>query len=110
MNIYTQKPVSFNLLICSTGIMTVFYQRDSPTQGFNATFIVQSCPDHCPKNKACVEERCRCAKGFAGPMCDVEVCPNNCSFTLNGRGECNWVSNNAVYLECTVLKKSVECT
>lgn len=85
----TKQNVSF-ILEAVTGIMTVFYQRDDPRQGFNATFTVQNCQSFCPADKQCIDGQCRCPEGFVGHGCDEELCPNNCTFAEHGyHGRCN---------------------
>ena len=67
----------------------------SLTEGFNASFVVNQCPDSCTGNRYChsngTHESCVCKPGWIGAACDDVVCPANCSEGL-GRGHCDQVS------------------
>lgn len=72
-----------------SGIMTIFYRRNDPKQGFNATFNVLSCPDNCPSpQRQCVGDKCSCPSGWVGVDCESPICPNDC-FSQLGHGKCD---------------------
>lgn len=73
-----------------SGHLTVHYKQGSEGQGFNATFTVHSCLDYtCLPPHTCNEHNhCHCADGFAGPLCQFEACPNNCSASVS-QGQCD---------------------
>ena len=81
----TQFPVNVH---AHSGIMTIFYKKNDPKQGFNATYMVFSCPDRCPANRRCVAGKCVCAAGWVGTDCDVPICPSDCYSQL-GHGKCD---------------------
>ncbi|GAB6023337.1 hypothetical protein CHUAL_008138 [Chamberlinius hualienensis] len=68
-----------------SGVLTVFYQRDEINEGFNATYIVNVCPEKCGNEKICKNRECRCSHG----SCDSPRCPNNCMTGTQKRGICN---------------------
>ncbi|XP_071958650.1 multiple epidermal growth factor-like domains protein 8 [Antedon mediterranea] len=72
-----------------SGILTVLYKTrpstDSETYGFKALFQVHSCPKNCYGNRKCVNGECVCKEGFHGNMCEMKICPNQCS----RHGVCN---------------------
>lgn len=77
-----------------SGQMTVYFRRGKENGGFNAMISVLSCqlgtcssPYVCNANNSCV-----CQSGFRGLNCEIEVCPSNCSYSLN-RGSCDLVNN-----------------
>ncbi|XP_050427055.1 multiple epidermal growth factor-like domains protein 8 [Adelges cooleyi] len=71
-----------------TGVMTVYYKQSEPTEGFNATYVVFSCPENCPSNRVCIENRCACHEGSTGVFCQDLICPNNCNHD-KGHGMCD---------------------
>lgn len=72
-----------------SGIMTIFYRRNDPKQGFNATFTVLSCPDNCASpHRQCINGKCSCPPGWVGTDCESSVCPNDC-FSQLGHGKCD---------------------
>lgn len=71
--------------------MTVYYKQSEITEGFNATYVVFSCPDSCPSNRVCHNNRCVCQEGTTGVFCQDLICPNNCNYD-KGRGRCDHVS------------------
>ena len=68
---------------------------NSLTYGFNASFVVNQCPDSCTGNRYChsngTHEICVCKPGWTGTACDDIICPANCSEAL-GHGHCDQVS------------------
>ncbi|XP_067662212.1 multiple epidermal growth factor-like domains protein 8 [Haliotis asinina] len=77
-----------------TGTIVIYFEADlthpSKTIGFNASYQVIQCPDHCNGNRMCVEDKCVCIPGHGGYMCEIELCPNNCSISV-GQGFCHEV-------------------
>lgn len=71
--------------------MTVYYKQSEPTEGFNATYVVFSCPDFCPSNRICHNNRCVCQEGSTGVFCQDLICPNDCNHD-KGHGKCDHVS------------------
>ncbi|XP_022097491.1 multiple epidermal growth factor-like domains protein 8 [Acanthaster planci] len=78
--------------VAHSGTMTVVYQAnhtgstDSP--GFVASYSVNRCPDDCRGNRECILGACRCASGYWGPDCELELCPANCS-EADSQGICD---------------------
>lgn len=70
--------------------MTIHYKQGKPSEGFNATYQIYSCPDKCPENRTCVNTQCVCPPNRTGPDCQEEICPNNCHEDLN-HGTCDAV-------------------
>lgn len=77
-----------------SGQITVYFRRGVRNEGFNALISVLSCqlgsclsPYICNANQSCV-----CPFGFRGANCDIEICPMNCSFSMN-HGICDAVNN-----------------
>ena len=82
-----------------TGTLVVVFKGNtgsrSFTKGFNATFVVNQCPNSCKGNRYCFNNgshhSCICKAGWTGPGCDNMICPANCSEEL-GQGYCDQVS------------------
>lgn len=70
--------------------MTVHYKQGDPSEGFNATVAVLTCPDKCPRNRICRQNICLCPEGTTGPDCNDLLCPNNCTADLK-QGSCDKV-------------------
>lgn len=70
--------------------MTVYYKQSEITEGFNATYVVFSCPDFCPSNRVCHNNRCVCQHGSTGVSCKDLICPNDCNHNY-GHGKCDHV-------------------
>jgi len=70
--------------------MTVYYKQSELTEGFNATYVVFSCPDFCPPTRVCHHNRCVCQKGSTGVTCQDLICPNDCNHA-KGHGKCDHV-------------------
>jgi len=47
----------------------------------------------CSGHGVCIEGTCTCDAMWTGEACDVQVCPNNCSFH-HGQGECDRESHH----------------
>jgi len=71
--------------------MTIYYKQSEPTEGFNATYVVFSCPDFCPSNRVCHNNRCVCQEGSTGVFCQDLICPNDCNHGKR-HGKCDHVS------------------
>ncbi|XP_078507442.1 multiple epidermal growth factor-like domains protein 8 isoform X2 [Lissotriton helveticus] len=72
-----------------SGLLVVYYEANSTdVAGFNATYTVHRCLPGCYPNQECLNGRCVCKKGYAGPSCAIEICPGDCSIQ-QGRGACN---------------------
>lgn len=82
--------------------MTIHYKQSDVTDGFNASYVVLVCPDHCPANRTCVNGQCVCPEGWSGSHCAEPLCPNNCSAELK-RGICDKVINYFISYSCLVL-------
>ena len=89
-----------------SGIMTIFYRRSDPTQGFNATFTVLSCPGKCPANRICTDGRCSCPSGRVGVDCSVRICPNDCFSQLN-HGKCDATAGRCL---CGAAYAGIDCS
>ncbi|XP_034236737.1 multiple epidermal growth factor-like domains protein 8 [Thrips palmi] len=72
----------------TTGIMTIHYKQLDLNDGFNASYVIFVCPDHCPANRTCLNGHCVCPEGWSGPHCAEPLCPNNCSAELK-QGICD---------------------
>uniref|UniRef100_H3A6Q1 Multiple EGF like domains 8 n=1 Tax=Latimeria chalumnae TaxID=7897 RepID=H3A6Q1_LATCH len=75
-----------------SGLLVVYYEANvsdsGALQGFNATYTVSGCSSGCGANQECVDGQCVCRSRYAGPGCETEICPNNCS-AQSGSGHCN---------------------
>ncbi|KAG7161272.1 Multiple epidermal growth factor-like domains protein 8-like [Homarus americanus] len=71
-----------------SGLMTVFYEKNDPGQGFNASYEVLHCTKRKSHNHACVNNKPVCNDKWRGVHCDIPVCPNKCS-EAEGRGKCD---------------------
>ncbi|XP_046435096.1 attractin-like protein 1 isoform X1 [Neodiprion pinetum] len=79
--------------------------------GFNITYKVNACPSRyshidCSEHGVCIESVCTCDATWTGEACDVQVCPNNCSYSI-GQGECNREQHHC---ECVSGFKGVDCS
>lgn len=81
----TQFPVTVE---ARSGAMTVYYKQGDVGEGFNATYVVLSCPDSCGGNRTCVGGHCACKEGRTGVDCALVLCPNNCSYEKQ-QGSCD---------------------
>lgn len=91
MFLYYKLKCCIKQLINNLGVMTVYYKQSEPTEGFNATYVVFSCPDFCPPTRVCHHNRCVCQKGSTGVLCQDLICPNGCNHA-KGHGKCDHVS------------------
>lgn len=73
-----------------SGHLTVHFKQGFVGQGFNATYTVRSCtyntcmpPHHCNE-----KNQCSCLTGLTGSMCEIQICPGNCSAHFN-QGVCD---------------------
>ncbi|XP_045596655.2 multiple epidermal growth factor-like domains protein 8 [Procambarus clarkii] len=71
-----------------SGFMTVFYEKNDPGQGFNASYQVLRCVKNAGHNRVCSNGKLVCDEKWRGVHCDIPVCPNKCSET-EGRGKCD---------------------
>ena len=93
-------PSSIPAIESRSGTLVVVFKGNvglsSLTSGFNATFIVNQCPNSCKGNRYChsngTHESCICKPGWTGTACDDVICPANCS-EGPGHGYCDQVSN-----------------
>lgn len=89
LGVFCSQDSSFPVTVeASSGIMTIHYKQSDVTDGFNASYVVLVCPDHCPDNRTCVNGQCVCPEGWSGSHCAEPLCPNNCSAELK-RGICD---------------------
>ncbi|XP_078593005.1 multiple epidermal growth factor-like domains protein 8 [Branchiostoma floridae x Branchiostoma japonicum] len=92
----TQEPMTVEAI---SGFVTVYFEANithgSPSQGFNATFVVHSCPDECTGNMECQGHQCVCKDGYGGTVCSDLLCPNNCS----QHGQCSQIENRCICSE-----------
>ncbi|XP_050786388.1 multiple epidermal growth factor-like domains protein 8 isoform X7 [Gopherus flavomarginatus] len=73
----------------TSGLLVLYYEANSSeASGFNATFVVHRCRPGCRPTQECWGGRCVCRGGYAGPHCQLRVCPENCSAHA-GQGVCN---------------------
>jgi len=89
-----------------TGVMTVYYKQSEPTEGFNATYQVLSCPDSCPSNRICHHNRCVCPKGSTGVKCQDLICPNDCN-QAKGHGKCDHEYGRCI---CESIYEGEDCS
>lgn len=83
----------------SSGTLVVVFKgnvgHNSQSTGFNASFVVNQCPNTCTGNRYCrsngTYESCVCKSGWTGSACDHAICPANCSEDLS-QGVCDDVS------------------
>ncbi|CAL4062050.1 unnamed protein product, partial [Meganyctiphanes norvegica] len=75
-------------LQATSGFMTIFYDKQQPQQGFNASYEILRCPDQVGENRICFNNRPTCKDGWRGKQCDIEICPNKCS-EKEDRGHCD---------------------
>ncbi|XP_026680192.1 multiple epidermal growth factor-like domains protein 8 [Diaphorina citri] len=78
----------YEVLEAKSGVMTIHYKQGKPSEGFNATYQIFSCPDKCPENRTCINNQCVCPPRRTGPDCQEEICPNECHEFLN-HGTCD---------------------
>ncbi|XP_055593040.1 multiple epidermal growth factor-like domains protein 8 [Uranotaenia lowii] len=72
-----------------SGHLTIHYKKGRPGQGFNAIYSVMSCSiNTCKRPYVCVDDKCVCPKGFAGPRCSLKTCPSDCNAELK-QGVCD---------------------
>lgn len=94
------NPFGIPALESSSGTMVVMFRgnigANSRTSGFNASVVVNQCPNSCTGNRYCrrngMKESCVCKASWTGPACDDVICPENCSDSL-GYGHCDLVSS-----------------
>ncbi|XP_074837451.1 multiple epidermal growth factor-like domains protein 8 [Carettochelys insculpta] len=80
------QPVSVE---ATSGLLVLYYEANSSeASGFNATFTVHRCQPGCQPSQECRGGRCVCRAGYAGPHCQLQVCPGDCSAHA-GQGLCN---------------------
>uniref|UniRef100_A0A8C8VJG7 Multiple EGF like domains 8 n=1 Tax=Pelusios castaneus TaxID=367368 RepID=A0A8C8VJG7_9SAUR len=72
-----------------SGLLVLYYEANSSeASGFNATYAVHRCQPGCRPTQECQDGRCVCRGGYAGPHCQLRLCPRNCSAHA-GQGICN---------------------
>ncbi|XP_065078697.1 multiple epidermal growth factor-like domains protein 8 [Ochlerotatus camptorhynchus] len=72
-----------------SGHLTIHYKQGGHGQGFKAVYSVMSCSiNTCKRPYVCIDERCVCPKGFAGPRCSLKICPSDCNVDLK-QGVCD---------------------
>ncbi|XP_011147509.1 attractin-like protein 1 isoform X1 [Harpegnathos saltator] len=79
--------------------------------GFNITYKINACPSRyshidCSGNGVCIEGTCTCDATWTGEACDIQVCPNNCSY-YHGQGECDRESHHC---NCFNGYKGADCS
>lgn len=72
----------------ASGQLTVHYKQGLAGEGFSAIYKVLHCGVDCEFPRRCRNGQCICEDGLGGPRCEIVLCPNNCSYSLN-RGVCN---------------------
>ncbi|XP_024889082.1 attractin-like protein 1 isoform X1 [Temnothorax curvispinosus] len=79
--------------------------------GFNITYKINACPSRysnidCSGHGVCIEGTCTCDATWTGEACDVQVCPNNCSYH-HQQGECDRESHHC---RCFHGFKGADCS
>ncbi|XP_012260217.2 attractin-like protein 1 isoform X2 [Athalia rosae] len=79
--------------------------------GFNITYKVNACPSRyshidCSGHGVCIESVCTCDATWTGEACDVQVCPNNCSYGI-GQGVCD---RERHHCDCVHGFEGVDCS
>ncbi len=77
-------------MLCFLFVFVVFLVESSSTRGFNATYVVNTCPEACGVHRRCVLDKCVCEQGWGGIDCQTQLCPKNCSYNM-GQGTCDQV-------------------
>ena len=93
------NPSSIPAIESNSGTLVVVFKGNvglnSRTNGFNASFLMNHCPNSCSGNRYCynngTHENCVCKPGWTGTACDDAICPADCSESL-GNGHCDQVS------------------
>ncbi|XP_012270635.1 attractin-like protein 1 isoform X2 [Orussus abietinus] len=82
-------------VIARSGSALLYFYSDVAynMSGFNITYKINACPSRysqvdCSGNGVCIGDTCTCDALWTGEACDIQVCPNNCSYTY-GQGKCN---------------------
>ncbi|KAE8741134.1 hypothetical protein FOCC_FOCC013392 [Frankliniella occidentalis] len=72
-----------------SGSMLILLYSDTNyvLDGFRAEFSVTDCPRNCSGHGLCVRHACVCEGDWGGKDCGVELCPDDCGYSL-GRGIC----------------------
>lgn len=108
LSVFCSEDTKHWIVEAQTSHLTVHYKQSIEGQGFNAIYEVLSCsagtclpPHTCNANGQCV-----CKDGFIGPQCNIEICPRNCSASLN-QGKCD-----KIYGRCLCLKNygGIDCS
>lgn len=71
-----------------SGNLTVHYKQGQPDQGFEGVYKVLACDGYCSWPRVCNKRHCICREGYGGTNCEVEICRNNCSMSINA-GNCD---------------------
>ncbi|XP_068203463.1 multiple epidermal growth factor-like domains protein 8 [Palaemon carinicauda] len=108
---FCENRASYPLTVQSvTGLMTVFYEKASLTQGFNATYEVLRCKENIGKDRICVSYKPVCKEKRVGVHCDIPICPNKCS-EAEGRGTCSQTYGRCVCTpgfvgeDCSIVRR-----
>ncbi|XP_067001504.2 multiple epidermal growth factor-like domains protein 8 [Anabrus simplex] len=69
----------------ASGAMLILLYSDTNyvLDGFQAEFVVTSCPNNCSSHGTCADHICVCDEGWGGKDCSRELCPEHC-----GNGTC----------------------
>lgn len=68
-------------IVSRTGKMALSFFSDANyiLPGFNATYVIELCPNNCSGIGACANGTCQCPATHTGIDCGQTLCPNNCS-------------------------------
>lgn len=85
---FCASQASYPVTLQANGLMTVFYEKSDPGQGFNASYEVLQCHDNVGHNRICMNNKPVCNEKWRGVHCNIPVCPNKCSEAA-GQGRCH---------------------
>ncbi len=73
----------------SSGAVRVVFFSDTnyALSGFRAEYATHDCPGGCSRRGTCAGGACRCHRGWTGPDCSEDACPDDCGAQF-GRGRC----------------------
>eukprot|EP00041_Stephanoeca_diplocostata_P008339 m.123217 g.123217 ORF g.123217 m.123217 type:complete len:788 (+) comp17278_c2_seq17:41-2404(+) len=75
--------------------------------GLVANLTVTTCNSSCGVHGVCqLDNTCRCASGWSGWDCSIELCPNDCGIS-NGHGQC---SSDGSFCVCDENRAGTDCS